>query len=287
MIKAETLRRITVFIRKIPGAIWLLEPIRRRYVNAGEKTICDFDGDLMLSLRLHEHMESQIFWYGCYSRDVLITLQKFLKPGMTTIDAGSNIGEISVFLAKHVGPTGKFWAFEPMPGLADRIRQHKSLNDLVQLEVCNAGLGHETSELSIYSSANYHGEFNSGMATLFPSVERNIRIGSAPIVRLDDFIQEQAIQRVDLMKIDIEGAELSMLRGAEETLRRSRPVIILEINEETSESAGYSGADLLRYLASFGYVFHRIGRKGKLFPVSAMTLRRFQNVLCLPSENKL
>lgn len=263
-----------------------MEPLRRRYSDAGEYRVDDFDGDLTLSLRLNEHMESQIFWYGSYSRDILLALRHIVKPGMTALDVGGNIGEISVFLAKYVGPEGKVWSFEPMPALADRLDRHKELNTLSQLEICRAGLGHEATELPMYASEYYHGDGlpHSGMITLFRSEERSIEVGSVPVIRLDDFVQKRNIKRIDIMKVDIEGAELSMLQGAEETLHRDHPIIILEVNEETSLSAGYKAADLLIHLKRFGYDFHRIGNKGKLIPISPSTLGRFQNVLCTPSH---
>jgi len=97
----------------MPGAILLLEYLRKAFAGADRKiTIDDFDGSLTIDLRLNEHLQSQIFWYGYYSRDIVMTMDRILTPGMVVFDVGANIGEISLCAARRVGSEGGVYSFD-------------------------------------------------------------------------------------------------------------------------------------------------------------------------------
>lgn len=278
------LRKITKVLRNIPGAVRLIDPVRRHFGNAGEHVIDDFDGNIKMSLRLGEHMESQIFWYGKYCRDIPTQLKRFLRPGMTFFDVGANIGEVSMLAAKYVGPSGKVFSFEPFPGLAERLRRHKALNKFEQVEVIEAALGKEAGQAQLLAASGLYrdGTANSGMVTMFRSEKRNTNAGWAKIMRADDFVQERGIKEINMMKIDIEGAELSMLEGSSNILRNFRPNIIIEINNETCLSAGYNPIEILDLLEEYDYKFFRLWRRGIALPLDKKNIRAWQNVLCIP-----
>ncbi len=99
-----TMRRITTRLKYIPGAILIINQLRKFFArNQDCVTVTDYDGDMTATLCLNEHMQSQIFWYGYYSRDIVLLLDKTLKPGMVAVDVGANIGEITMAAAKRVG----------------------------------------------------------------------------------------------------------------------------------------------------------------------------------------
>ncbi len=284
MTDLNRLRKTAMALHKVPGTGRMLETLRRRYAGAGERTVDDFDGNIRISLRLSEHMESKIFWYGSYSPSILIALRRLLRPGMTMLDVGANVGEISTVAAKLVGTRGKVYAFEPMPELAARLRHNKELNGFQRIEVIECGLGREPGKFSLYASDHYSGDgmAHSGMMTMFKTKDRAIDTGTVPIMRLDDFVNQRSIERVDAIKIDIEGAELPMLEGAVETLKRDRPMLIVEVNQETARAAGYEPQDILTFLETFNYRFRRLWRGGISLPTSSRKLRPWQNIICLP-----
>src|SRR5579863_2846250 len=121
-------RKVTVLLRRLPGTYPLIDAIRRRSYAAGAVAVSDFDGDLRMELDLGEHMASQVFWFGYYSRDLLQALDRLLKPGDVFLDVGANIGEVSLFAAKRVGRAGRVTAFEPIPDLARKLRSHARVN---------------------------------------------------------------------------------------------------------------------------------------------------------------
>ena len=281
------LRMATLKAKLIPSSVLVLNLIRRYFFRKPLLVRIDnFDGDLTINLRLNEHMQSQIFWYGYYSRDILRVLRSLLRPGMVVIDAGANIGEITLVAAKMVGNSGQIYAFEPLREIADELSQNVRLNNFTQVFIQEKGLSDEPGNKVIFrASSDFHdGSKHEGLATLYPSEKRATKAGEISLVTLDDFCEQADIKQLNLIKMDIEGAELPALRGGMVTLRRFMPYIIVEVQQETASQAGYNAGDILAFLQPMGYRFDVIGRKGRLHSVDAATLRRFQNILCSPVE---
>jgi FkbM family methyltransferase len=273
----------------MPGTILLMEPLVRRF---GPTTlpivVNDFDGDLKMELDVGELMGSHIFWYGSYSRALLRLLDRLLRPGDTLVDAGANIGEITLYAAKRVGPTGKVLAFEPMSAIADVLERNAALNHLDQVQVRRVGLSDNAGTMSIYSSTeHFRARPHDGLGTLHPGGTRTRLVEEVEVKTLDQEVTEHGVRRIDVLKVDVEGSELPLLRGAVKCLERDRPWIAIEVQEETSRSAGYAQEDILEYLEQFGYTFRRLGRRGSLIPVSRDTLGPFQNLLCTPPGRAL
>ena len=279
------LRKVTVKIKLFPGSVLVLNLIRQYFFKKPLSVVVDdFDDDVTINLRLNEHMQSQIFWYGYYSRDILLVLRSLLRPGMVVIDAGANIGEITLVAAKLVGASGNVYAFEPLPEIAGELSKNVHLNDFTQVSIQKKGLSDEPGEKDIFraSSDFDDGSKHEGLATLYPSEKRATKAGKISLVTLDDFCEQVDIKHLNLIKMDIEGAELPALRGGMKTLRRFMPYLIIEVQQETASQAGYNAADILALLQPIGYRFDVIGRKGRLYPVGATSLSRFQNILCSP-----
>ena len=233
-------------------------------------------------LNLNEHMESQIFWRGYYNTDLLKVVADLIRSGDTFLDIGANIGEVSLFAARRVGSKGTVLAVEPEPRLAKRLREHIKMNCFNQITVEQAALGrNDGASVELFGDDPFgDGMPNSGLATLYPTSNRRHSLGSVATASLDALIVQHGIQRLDGLKIDVEGAELSVLEGAESAIRRWHPWIVLEVNQETCRAAGYEAPDLLHLLSAWGYRFELIGRRGTLTPISVTALSPFQNLLC-------
>lgn len=286
----RAMRRISIRLKRIPGTIMAINLLRQFFAKGGDcVTVTDYDGDLTATLCLNEHMQSQIFWYGYYSRDIVLLLDKILKPGMVAVDVGANIGEITMAAAHRVGSEGKVFAFEPMSSLYARLQEHIRANRMSQVTAVKCGLSDQAGSAQLFSaSATFHdGTEHKGLGTLYSSTARATPTEIIEIDTLDKYMERIDLAQVDLIKIDVEGAELPVLKGAGNTLLRFRPYLIIEIQHETSEQAGYKAVDILEYLAQLDYRFYAIGRKAKLTALSAETLRPFQNVLCAPPERSL
>jgi FkbM family methyltransferase len=279
------LRKLTVSVKPLPGSILILDLIRRLFFNKPASVrVNDFDGDLAINLRLNEHMQSQVFWYGAYSRDILLILKKLLKPGMVVIDAGANIGEITLVAAKMVGASGHVYAFEPISEISDALLENVRLNNFNQISIHKYGLSDETGDKTIYRATSdfKDGSKHEGLATLYQSEKRTTKAGEIHLMTLDNFCEHIGLDQLHLIKMDIEGAELPALKGGVEILKRFKPYIIVEVQQETANQAGYYARDILLFLKPLGYRFEVIGRKGRLMPIDEDSLGQFQNIICNP-----
>jgi len=279
------LRKLTVKIKPLPGSVLVLDFIRRFFSKKPVSVrVEDFDGDLAINLRLDEHMQSRVFWYGSYSRDILLILKRLLKPGMVVIDAGANIGEITLVAAKVVGSLGHVYAFEPQLETSEELLQNVLLNNFTQISIQKYGLSDEAGDKAIYrATSDFHdGSRHDGLATLYPSEKRATKAGVIRLLTLDDFSEHVGLDRLNLIKMDIEGAELPALKGGIRMLQKFKPYIIVEVQQETASQAGYNARDILSFLKPLGYRFEVIGRKGRFKPVDEDSLGQFQNIICTP-----
>jgi FkbM family methyltransferase len=282
-------RKLTIILRRLPGGVLVSEPLRKAFGH--ERKIVrveDFQGNLTMFLDLGEHMQSQIFWYGCYSRDILALVHRILKPGMVVIDGGANIGEITMAVAKGVGESGKVFAFEPVKEFAEHLREHVAVNQFHNVEVSECGLSFEPGEAEIFiSDAPYRdGTHNDGLGSLFRRENSLGMTNVIPITTLDAFISSNCVDQVDLVKLDIEGSELNALKGGINMLRKFAPALIIEVGEVTCQTAGYEMLDLISFVREFGYSLYKIGRRGRLDPLDRTGLSKFQNLYCTPNPTE-
>ncbi|AMO23598.1 hypothetical protein GCM10027034_38640 [Ramlibacter solisilvae] len=200
---------------------------------------------------------------GVYERHMIDFFRRVLRPGMHVIDAGANIGLYSLLAARLVGSQGKVWSFEPNSencrllllsatenGLADIIAlQPVALGDHRGFTYFTSALGSNGGVLERAKQSLTH-----------PSCK------IVPLTRLDDF----GIERVDLMKMDVEGAEPLLVQGGVQTIERCRPVVVAEFScEMISRISHVAGADFLRFFQSRDYEVMLMNRKAsKLVPIA-------------------
>jgi FkbM family methyltransferase len=200
------------------------------------------------------------------------------------MDVGANIGEITMVAARRVGAEGKVFAFEPMTSVYQHLLEHIERNSFDQVAAVKAGFAAEARRAQIFSAAGkfYDGSRNAGLGTLYHSSSRSVPAEEIELKTLDEFSRQHDLTQLDLIKIDVEGAELPVLKGGIATISRFHPYLIIEIQDQTASEAGYQAADILEWLERVGYSFFKIARKGRLKEISAETLGGFQNVFCVP-----
>ena len=200
---------------------------------------------LLLGNRLYRHAYPLYRpLYGLYKvlldRSERALLRRVVTPGMTVIDVGANIGVYSRFLAGLVGADGKVVAFEPAPDVFRRLQDNVAR--LSQVEPINAAVGSDTGEIVLFESDELnvdHRVYDMG------ENRRQIRVRCWA---LDDYIQPA--QRVNLVKIDVQGFELRALRGAERVLKSNAGIVVLlEFWPHGLRAAGDQPAALVDYLS--------------------------------------
>lgn len=180
--------------------------------------------------------------FGLYETESIRLLGKLLKPGGHFVDCGANIGYFTLTAARLVGPTGRVDAFEPSPRNRSRLENHLRLNTAGNVRIHPFAVGAQSKPVTFYEPG---GELNHGQASIFASIVPQGNEVTVQSARIDE-----AIDRVpDLIKVDVEGAELIALQGAEKLLRADRPpALIIEHNHESSAAAGYRSSELFSYL---------------------------------------
>jgi FkbM family methyltransferase len=192
-----------------------------------------------------------VFVTGRYEPNEFFLLQRVIKPGMTFIDAGANMGLYSIFAARRVGARGKVLALEPSGREFEILQRNVKLNLLTNVITIRKAVSDRASEVELSvaplekSGHNTLGAF--GYDTPLAHRER------VQAERLDDIVYGEGLARVDVIKMDIEGAEMAALRGAVETLRQFKPVLILELSDRSLQHQGTGSGEVLAWLEQQGY----------------------------------
>jgi FkbM family methyltransferase len=169
-------------------------------------------------------------------------LRKVLKPGDVAVDAGANIGIYSQFLARCVGPSGAVYSFEPAPENFDRL--HAAARAFSNLHILQAAVGQRSRKAELYVSETLNVDHRTYRTA--NSARRALQI---EMIALDDYFHPS--QRVDLIKMDIQGYELQALRGAERVLADNPAAkLLVELWPYGLKQAGASWIDLVDALAS-------------------------------------
>jgi FkbM family methyltransferase len=176
-------------------------------------------------------------------REVLYSL---IKPGMTILDIGANIGETAMAFSKLTGENGKVISFEPDPETFGRLTEHLTLNGCKNVIAINKGLGNAESEMVLES-----GENNSGGNRIATGKEKNGK--KIQITTLDKSISELNIPKIDFIKIDVEGYEYHVLQGAEKTIEQSKPVFFIEVVDDYLKAQSSSAELLVSFLTAKNY----------------------------------
>lgn len=194
-----------------------------------------------VSVRANQQIERWM-WAGAYEKELVSLLKKTLKPGMTFLDLGANIGYFSVIAAALVKHKGHVHAFEPLPQNLARLR--KNLAPFHWATAQPYAVGNASGEVPIHYS-----EKEAGWA----SIHNQHGLGNLPcnstvgVLRLDDWLQSNSMNRLDFIKMDIEGSELDALLGAQRTLNQFRPTIVAETK------FGWNYNEIRQLLGATGY----------------------------------
>ena len=194
-------------------------------------------------------------------------LCSYLRPGMTVIDIGAHIGVYSLLMAKVVGPTGCVYAFEPVPQFYERLLANIALNEATNIKPFQIAISDESGEIEFFVSLPHlFASFDEGGSSIFPYTPAHSQSIKVLTETLDSFLERQGIERVDAIKIDVEGAELKVIKGAKNLLSRpDKPLLMLEVNPSALRAAGTTPEELFSEVLSFGYEPFVIS-KGRLIP---------------------
>jgi FkbM family methyltransferase len=225
-------------------------------------------------LDLSQGIDFAIYLGGMFERSTAVALARLAEPSSLVLDIGANIGAHTLHLASLVGPRGRVLAFEPTDFAFRKLRRNLDLNPSLASRVeafhcfLTASDGASVPN-AIYSSwplaveAGLHAKH----------LGREMQTEAAQARSLDSILSERADRKVHLVKLDVDGFECDVLRGATAMLRDTRPIFVMELAPYVLEERGASLEQLLSYFIPNGYVFYD-ERTRKRLPSEAKELQR-------------
>jgi FkbM family methyltransferase len=189
-----------------------------------------------------------------FERAELEFILRMLQPGMTFFDVGSNIGLFSLAAGrKFSGQACSIYAFEPCPSTCSILEENLLLNELATVRVVRVALTDQAGEASLYVNAALKDALNS-LADPSHTDANVVRQEIVQTTTLDDFLASERIARVDVMKVDVEGAELQVFLGARKLLEQpDAPLILYEGYSWCTAGFHYHPVELMWLLERYGY----------------------------------
>jgi FkbM family methyltransferase len=239
-------------------------------------------GDLLVMIWPGNELSRVLFLTGNFEPNELTWMSQTLAEGMTMIDIGAHMGMYTLTASKLVGESGVVVAVEPSTREFQRLNFHVTLNELRNVRCLQLAASSAFGEATLKIASEWNSGHNTFGEFFNPEVE-TIREERVLTQTLDAVVSAQNLERVDLIKIDVEGHEMQVLAGAVETLTRFRPSLLIEVFEETLRRQGASVEAVLEFLTGHGYVLHEFSDvDGSLVPLSRSPSDESRNLVALP-----
>jgi len=268
---------------------FLASPTRKKYITLANRARRTFPG-MPIPLRLpfgawwmaeKSALDHELI-YNEFERMETEFVKRLLRRDMTVVDAGAHHGLYTLLASKRVGWDGRVIAIEPSPRECARLEKHLRMNRCSNTELVTCALGEDPGEAELYLVDGIHDWCNSLRP---PAVDEPVRTVRVSVRRLDDVLAESGVTKVDFMKLDVEGAELSVLYGAMKLLHReSRPAILAEVQDSRTKAWGYAAREILQFLIRMDYRWFAIAAKAALLPISCDQETYDANLVALPLE---
>ncbi len=205
---------------------------------------------------------------GIFDIAVSEALARLISPGDTVVDAGANIGYMTVLASMAAGPSGRVWAFEPHPGLFAVLQRNvaavRAEHNIARTELHEAALGQQPGNAELHLPPHF--ESNDGVASMGPIAESG---GQSVIVQVETLDGVLGDESAAVLKLDVEGFEPQVLRGSVRTLAAHRVLHVV------FEDHAIAGSEVVRILSEAGYHIFSLGwsmRGPRVEPVEAGSL---------------
>ena len=283
--KFKVARKLSHFVlhhyHKGVGARWLLNKICYWLLSPVDNPIiCPtiYDVDLLID-DFSDHIERSIYYLGTYEAGTISVLKKFLHPGDVFLDVGAHIGLFSCVVARFVGFV---YAVEPHPEAYSKLRENIRINKLQNVCALNIALGEEEGEACIFSDKD-----KSTASLICPENIRGELGKQTHVMTIDMLIENGTIRAPTFMKVDVEGFELEVLKGARNLLSSSKaPMLCVEYEQQRGNTH-----EIYKFLESVNnYSFYKLKYSkeipSKLVKISGKPrLQSYDNIFCLLDEH--
>jgi FkbM family methyltransferase len=220
--------------------------------------------------------------WDCFETAELRFVEKFLEPGMCVLDVGAHHGLYTLLAAKRVGRGGKVIAFEPSPRERHLLVRNLRLNFVSNVHIESYALGSGYSKAKLFLVEGSEDGCNSLRP---PAVAAVTQIMSVDVISLDDYLSSAGVSSVDFVKLDVEGAEREVLRGASGLLNSSSPpIFFVEVQDIRTRPWGYPACEIVQLLNRAGYDWFRVLNDGNLVPAPIHDQEYDANLVAVPRD---
>lgn len=273
-------RRITRFLSKPTGQkyLGLTNRVRRWFPNVPLPLRLPFGA---WWLPKGSALDRQLLLGGFESSETKF-VGRFLRSGMTVLDIGAHHGFYTLLASKLIGPKGRVLAFEPSERERKRLARHVALNRCSNVQIEPLALGSCTSQADLYLVDGTEDYCNSLRPPVVEAKTHKIRVD---VTSLDEFRSRAGVQTIDFVKLDVEGAELEVLKGARSLLTAiPRPVMLIEVYDIRTGPWGYRAREIVRHLKQAEYEWFSLLDDGTPRAIESSKDRYDANLVAVPRE---
>lgn len=204
--------------------------------------------------RVNPETNFHLYMYGPKKNEKIVPLMyKHARPGGVAIDVGAHSGYFTICLSDAVGPNGKVYAFEASPVIYAELRETVDSNALGNVLAVNNAVSDMSGQIDFFLAPDWKSEVSS----MRSSEGKRVRVDA---VALDAVIPDTL--PVSFVKIDVEGAEMKVLKGMEKIIQRDGPVMVIEISDSWLRELGSSSAEVFDFLFKHNYELYEIQERG-------------------------
>ena len=196
--------------------------------------------------------------YGTYEELESKIMEEKIEMGNIVVDVGANIGLHTLNMARIVGSTGQVFAFEPDPSNFEILKKNVKINNYKNIILEQKAVGDKHGRTTLYQSDH------PGKHRIFPQTEQAKSQVQVELTNLDNYFDSDMIDKINFIKIDVEGLEFSVLKGMKNILKNSKKIkILFEFMPENTMEVGFTPIELLNYLTSNDFKLYCMDNKTK------------------------
>ena len=216
------------------------------------RSVVDYDDGLLFHCDTQSFLEWYIFFYGAFRPEVSKLINRMLRPGQVAIDIGANVGMHSVIMANRVGPTGHVVVFEPDPHPMGRLRRNMALNGIDWVTTVEAAVSARSETRTFYLHDDSIGNF-ANASLVAANVGKQTASVEMQVVSIDEWMRDNPLPRVDVVKLLAQGEEYNALQGMRGLIERDRPKIFFLYEPSYWHRQDLELMDAVKFFAGHGY----------------------------------
>lgn len=234
------------------------------------KIVIEENGDIYIclhnGLKFYLSLDDPNYLLGlpkgeCYfEKECTVLASRLIDKGQTVFDIGANFGWYSCCFSNFVGKCGKVFSFEPT-NITEMLYKNIKINNSYEIcKINNFALGCKEEYLDIFIPKNLGEAYSSFKEHVDNNLYGESDVKRVKVSKIDNYVRENNINKIDFIKIDVEGAELSVLQGGEAFLQNNSPIIMFELEERHTKYFKYNPQDMIEFLNKLGYSVFEIDR---------------------------